>query len=199
VPHDATAIDATLGGLQPFPTAITTVADGRANGLIVLSAAPGGILPDQPRVTVNLTKFNLTHDLVHESGVFVVHVLGNDDDVIDASLDIIMRLGGRSGREGDKLGGLRTTTGETGAPILLDAWSYVEARVVKSFDADEHTIFLGDVVAAARLRGGRRLSIGEAWSRLPPEWIEHYERNHVAQLEHARHCRALATEQGAER
>jgi flavin reductase (DIM6/NTAB) family NADH-FMN oxidoreductase RutF len=199
VPLDTQAIDATLGGLHPFPTAITTVADGRANGLIVLSAAPGGILPDRPRVTVNLTKFNLTHDLVHESGVFVVHLLGNDDDVIETSLDIIMRLGGRSGRDGDKLGALRTTTGATGAPILLDAWGYVEARVVKAFDADEHTIFLGDVVAVERLREGRRLSIGEAWSRLPPEWIEHYERNHLAQLEHARRCRALATEQGAER
>jgi flavin reductase (DIM6/NTAB) family NADH-FMN oxidoreductase RutF len=196
---DLKAIDATLGGLQTFPTAITTVADGRTNGLIVLSAAPGGIVPDLPRVTVNLTKYNLTHDLVHASGVFAVHLLGSSDGLVETSLEIIMTLGGRSGRDGDKLGTFRTTTGETGAPILLDAWSYVEARVVKTFDADEHTAFLGDVVAAERLHAGGRLTIGEAWSKLPPEWIKSYERNHVAQLEHARKCRVLATEQGVER
>lgn len=195
---DRKALDATLGGLQPFPSAITTVASGRANGLIVLSAAPGGIVPDLPRITVNLTKYNLTHDLVHESGVFAVHVLGNDEQVIESSLEIIMGLGGRSGRDGDKLGAFRTKTGETGAPILLDAWSYVEARVVKTFDADEHTTFLGDVVAAERLHSGGRLTIGEAWSKLPPEWIQSYEHSHLAQIEHARRCRAVATEQGVE-
>jgi flavin reductase (DIM6/NTAB) family NADH-FMN oxidoreductase RutF len=199
MPLDLEAIDATLGGLQTFPTAITTVANGRANGLIVLSAAPGGIVPDLPRITVNLTKYNLTHDLLLESGVFAVHLLGSDAEVVDTSLEIIMGLGGSSGRDGDKLGTFRTTTRETGAPILLGAWSYVEARVVKAFDADEHTIFLGDVVAAERLHRGRRLTIGDAWSKLPPDWIRNYERNHVAQIEHARRCRVLSAEQGVER
>lgn len=196
---DMKAIDAALSGLQPFPTAITTVADGRANGLIVLSAAPGGIVPELPRITINLTKYNLTHDLVHESGVFAVHLIGNGDGVISSSLEIIMGLGGSSGRDGDKIGPFRTKTGETGSPILLDALSYVEARVVKAFDADEHTTFLGDIVAAERLNPGGRLSIGDAWSMLPPKWIEQYERNHVAQVEHARQCRVLAANQGVER
>jgi flavin reductase (DIM6/NTAB) family NADH-FMN oxidoreductase RutF len=196
---DVKAIDTTLSGLQPFPTAITTVADGRTNGLIVLSAAPGGIVPELPRITINLTKYNLTHDLVHESGVFAVHLLGNGDGVIGSSLEIIMGLGGSSGRDGDKIDPFRTKTGETGSPILLDALRYVEARVVKAFDADEHTTFLGDIVAAERLNPGGRLSIGDAWSMLPPEWIEQYERNHVAQVEHARRCRVLAANQGVER
>jgi flavin reductase (DIM6/NTAB) family NADH-FMN oxidoreductase RutF len=193
---DLKAADATLNGLRPFPTAITTVAEGRANGLMSLSASAGGIVPELPRITISLTKYNLTHDLVHESGVFVVHLLGNDDSLIEASLEIIMGLGGSSGRDGDKIGAFRTKTGETGSPILLDALSYVEARLVKAFDADENTIFLGDVVAAERLNQGGRLNIGEAWSKLPPEWIEQYDRNHVAQLEHARQCRVRAAEQG---
>jgi flavin reductase (DIM6/NTAB) family NADH-FMN oxidoreductase RutF len=103
-----------------------------------------------------------------------------------------MTLGGSSGRDGDKISALRTKPGETGSPILLDALCYVEARLVKAFDADENTIFLGDVVAAERLNPGGRLNIGEAWSKLPPEWLEQYERNHVPQMEHARRCRELA-------
>jgi len=194
---DLRAADATLNGLRPFPTAITTFTNGRANGLMSLSASAGGIVPELPRITISLTKYNLTHDMVHESGVFAVHLLGNDERIIEASLKIIMGLGGSSGRDGDKVSAFRTKTGATGSPILLDALSYVEARVVKAFDADENTIFLGDVVAAERLNPGGRLNIGEAWSKLPTEWIEEYDRNHVPQLEHARRCRALASEQGA--
>jgi flavin reductase (DIM6/NTAB) family NADH-FMN oxidoreductase RutF len=191
---DLQAADATLNGLRTFPTAITTVAAGRANGLMSLSASAGGIVPELPRITISLTKYNLTHGLVHESGVFAVHLLGNDDAIIDASLEILMTLGGSSGRDGDKIGALRTRAGVTGTPILLDALTYVEARLVKAFDADENTIFLGDVVAAERLNPGGRLNIGEAWSKLPQQWIEQYERNHVPQMEHARRCRELATE-----
>src|SRR5712671_1196730 len=192
---DLKAADATLAGLRPFPTAVTTVANGRANGLMSLSASAGGIVPDMPRITISLTKYNFTHDLVHESRVFVVHLLGNDPSIIDASLEIIMGLGGSSGRDGDKMSAFATKTGETGAPILLDALSYVEARMVKAFDADENTIFLGDVVAAERLHPGGRLNIGEAWSKLPPQWIEEYERSHIPQMEHARRCRELAAEE----
>ena len=94
-----------LAGLRPFPAAVTTVAGGRANGCVALSPGSGSIVPEAPRVTVGLTTFNLTHDMVRESGVFAVHLLGADDDSIDASLAIIQGLGGSSGRDGDKLGG----------------------------------------------------------------------------------------------
>ncbi len=194
MPLDLKVADATLAGLRPFPTAITTVANGRANGLMSLSASAGGIVPELPRITISLTKYNFTHDMVHESGVFAVHLLGNDPAIIDASLQIIMGLGGSSGRDGDKISPFATKPGETGSPILLDALCYVEARMVKAFDADENTIFLGDVVAAERLHPGGRLNIAEAWSKLPPEWIEEYERNHEPQMAHARRCRELAAE-----
>jgi flavin reductase (DIM6/NTAB) family NADH-FMN oxidoreductase RutF len=102
-----------------------------------------------------------------------------------------MGLGGSSGRDGDKIGQFDTKPGVTGSPILLDALSYVEGRVVGTLDAEENTIFLADVVGAERLREGERLRIGEAWRRLPKEWIEQYETNHVPQLESARRHRGL--------
>jgi len=180
-----------LGGLRPFPVAVTTIAGGRANGLISLSAGSGGIVPEAPRVTISLTKYNFTHDLVIESGVFVMHLLGADADILDRSLAIIMGLGGRSGRDGDKLGDFTTRPGVTGAPVLADALSYVEGRVVGTLDNEENTIFLADVVGAERLRAGSRLNIGAAWKALPREWIETYERNHVAQTSAARAGRGL--------
>jgi len=190
---DLAAAEYTLSGLRPFPVAVTTICDGRANGLMSLSAGAGGIVPEAPRVTVSLTKYNFTHDLVMESRVFAMHLLSKEADMIDASVAILMTLGGSSGRDGDKLSGLATKPGETGSPILLDALSYVEGCVVAILDAEENTIFLADVVGAERLRKGGRLNIGEAWSKLPPEWIEQYERNHEPQLESARRYRGLIT------
>ena len=102
-----------------------------------------------------------------------------------------MGLGGSSGRDGDKISQFDTKPGVTGSPILLDALSYVEGRVVASLDVEESTIFVADVVGAERLREGERLRIGTAWAKLPKEWIEQYEANHVPQLESARRNRGL--------
>jgi flavin reductase (DIM6/NTAB) family NADH-FMN oxidoreductase RutF len=189
---DLDAANYTLSGLRPFPVAITTINKGEVNGLISLSAGAAAIVPEGPRVTIAITKFNKSHDMILESGVFVMHLLGNDPDMIDNSLNIIMGLGGSSGRDGDKLSAFRTKPGITGSPVLLDALSYVEGRVIKSLDADESTIFLADVVASERFVKSGRLNIGEAWGKLPKEWIEQYEHNHIPQLENARERRVAA-------
>lgn len=178
-------------GLHPIPVAVTTVHQGRANGLIVLSGGPASVIPEAPRVTVSITKYNLSHDLVRDGGVFTLHVLGSSTDLLDASLEIIRTLGGSSGRDGDKIAPLRTRPGTTGAPVLLDALAFVEARVTGSLDNDENTIFVGDVVAAGRQHAGRRLDIAEAWAELGREWTQEYERNHDAQVDHCRLMRGL--------
>jgi flavin reductase (DIM6/NTAB) family NADH-FMN oxidoreductase RutF len=180
-----------LSGLRPFPAAVTTVAGGRANGCIALSPGAGSIIPEAPRVTLALTTYNLTHDMVRDSGVFAVHLLSGDDVDLEASLAIVMGLGGSSGRDGDKLGGFATRDGVTSAPILLDALSYVEGRVIGALDCEENTLFLAEVVAAERLRPGRRLSVADAWAKLPAPWVQTYERDHVAQVNAARAARRL--------
>jgi flavin reductase (DIM6/NTAB) family NADH-FMN oxidoreductase RutF len=171
---------------------VTTIHNGRTNGLMALSGSSGGIVPESPRFQINITKYNFTHDMVLQSGVFVFHLLAaGSDETLQASLNIIIALAGRSGRDGDKLEGLATRPGVTGAPILTDALTYVEARVVKAFDADEHTIFLGDVIAAETLRKDPPLDIGKAWSSLPKGWVEDYARNHHPQTDAARASRGL--------
>src|SRR5699024_6726832 len=171
---------------RPFPVAITTIDGGFANGLMSLSAGAASIIPEAPRATISLTKYNKTHDMVLNSGIFVMHMLSAADADVEASLEILMTLGGSSGRDGDKMSKLRTKTGVTGAPILLDAHSYVECRVSGSLDVQESTIFVGDVVAAEVFSEGKRLRIGEAWGKLPADWIAQYDANHEPQLANAR-------------
>jgi flavin reductase (DIM6/NTAB) family NADH-FMN oxidoreductase RutF len=185
------AVSYTLAGLRPIPVAVTTSDRARSNGLISLSGGPASIVPEAPRAMVGITKFNMTHDLIAAGGVFVIHVLSNADELIDASVEIIKALGGRSGRDGDKLSGLRTKAGVTGAPILLDALSYIECRVTGSYDNDENTTFYGDVVAAERLNRGNKLDIGLAWGKLGKEWTDQYEIDHEPQIAHSRMMRGL--------
>jgi flavin reductase (DIM6/NTAB) family NADH-FMN oxidoreductase RutF len=192
-PGELQASAFTMMGLRPIPVAVTTAHGGRSNGLITLSGGPASIVPEAPRVMVGITTFNFSHDLIRDSGVFTIHVLSNAPELMEPSLEIIRCLGGRTGRDGDKLGTLRTREGVTGAPILLDALAYVEARVIASLDLEENTVFVGDVVAAERLNGGGRLDIGTAWAGLGAEWTEEYERNHVAQIDHSRQQRGLPT------
>jgi hypothetical protein len=109
-------------------------------------------------------------------------------------LDIVKTLGGHSGRDGDKMGRLAMKRGVTGAPILLDALSVVECRVVKSFDCDESTYFLGDVVGNEKLGRGLPLDATQLWSALPSEWTRDYEQRHTDGLQaQARIARGLPT------
>jgi flavin reductase (DIM6/NTAB) family NADH-FMN oxidoreductase RutF len=197
VRNDPAAVDLkaaafAVAGLKPIPAAITTHHDGRDNGLMSLSLAAGGIVPEAPRVTISITKYNFSHDLLASSGAFVAHVLGSAPELLDASLEIFMRLGGSSGRDGEKLTGLDLKRGVTGAPILVGALAYVECRVVASLDAEENTIFLADVVAAERQHGGAKLDIGTAWGMLPADWLARYEANHHPQEDDCRRRRGLA-------
>ncbi|MDO8390964.1 MAG: flavin reductase family protein [Actinomycetota bacterium] len=192
-PDDLRGYNATIAGLRPIPVAVTTAHGGRANGLITLSAGSASIVPEAPRVVVSITTYNFSHDLIRDGGVFVLHALSNAPELIEASLTIMRALGGRSGRDGDKMAGLRTRVGVTGAPILLDALTFVEARVLRSLDNEENTFFVGDVVAAGRLNAGGKLDIGAAWAGLGDEWTDAYEHDHEAQIDDSRARRGLPT------
>lgn len=120
--------------------AVTTSAAGRRNGMIANSAQRASLVPTKPRISLYISKINFTHDLVWRSGVFAVHLLRTDQ------WDVVRGLGLRSGRDGDKMEGIRTVDGITGCPTLADCRAAFECRVVNAMDAGAATFFLGDVV-----------------------------------------------------
>jgi len=121
--------------------AVTTSAGGRRNGMISNSAQRASLVPSVPRLSLYVSKINLTHDLIYASGVFGLHLLRNDQ------WNLIWRLGLESGRTRDKLEGLELRVGETGCPLLVDVRVAFECRVVNAMDAGAATFFLGDVVS----------------------------------------------------
>lgn len=158
--------------------AITTAADGRRNGLIANSAQRASLVLSLPRVSLYVSKTNFSHDLIYRSGVFGMHLLHTEQ------WEVVRVLGLQSGRElEDKLAGLHTTTGETGCPLLADAFLALECRVANAMDAGAATFFLGDVVMAQR-GDGEVMTSDFFRANLPPDMRRAYEaRLEVAQRE----------------
>ena len=111
--------------------AITTHHQGRNNGMVAGTGVFASLVPEAPRVLVEITKTSLTHDLVLASRVFALHTLpATPDDALKTSLSLVRTLGMRSGHDGDKMAGIAARAGVTGSPILAETLTYVEARVV---------------------------------------------------------------------
>jgi flavin reductase (DIM6/NTAB) family NADH-FMN oxidoreductase RutF/rubredoxin len=106
-----------------------------ANTVFQISSEP-------PTVAVSINKKNLTHEYIHESKAFAAAVLFQD-----TPLAFVGQFGFKSGRDINKLDGIKYKTGATGSPVVLDnAVSYIEAKVAQEVDAGTHTIFIGQVV-----------------------------------------------------
>ena len=185
---DTGGVEAVLEELWAPVAALTAAHDGRANGLITSTAVTASLIPEAPRVSVLLARPSLTHDLVRGSGAFVLHLLAAEPP--EPSLELFRRLGFRSGRDGAKLEGIRRRpAGTTGAPVLLDALAYVEARVAEWVEAREVTVVVADVVGGERLRDGDRLAIEEVRARLSTDDLEAWDARRDEEL---RQARALA-------
>jgi len=93
-------------------------------------------------VMVSIAPSRYSHRLIQESGIFAVNVLDS------TQADLGKRFGYKSGRQVDKFAGLEWTTATTGAPILPQAYAYLDLKLKDTCTAGDHTLFLGEVVAA---------------------------------------------------
>jgi flavin reductase (DIM6/NTAB) family NADH-FMN oxidoreductase RutF len=186
------AVTETLAMLWSPLLAVTTRHEDRSNGLVAATGVFASLVPEAPRVLIELTKSSLTHDLVLASRVFALHVLpATPNDALTTSLSLVRTLGMRSGHDGDKMAGFAARPGVTGCPILADTLTYVEARVVATLDAEELTIFLADVVDGGRHRSGEPLTLSVLRQHLPKEWLAEWATSRERQTNEARRRRGL--------
>jgi flavin reductase (DIM6/NTAB) family NADH-FMN oxidoreductase RutF len=119
---------------------VTTAWEGRVAGCFVSYVTECNL--DPPRLCVFTSHENLTHELVEASGVLAVHLLAAGDE------GWVVPWGRRSGRDVDKLAGVRWRPGVTGAPILDGPLGWIEGRVIASLDCGDHTARVVEPVAA---------------------------------------------------
>ena len=121
---------------------ITSGRDGKFNGQIANSVIQ--VTSNPPSLAISINKENYTHELIEKSRKFVVSVLSEA-----TPMTFIGLFGFKCGRDIDKLKNVKTKTGATGVPIVLDnTVSYIEVEVDKDMDCGTHTIFFGKVVDA---------------------------------------------------
>lgn len=149
--------------------AVTTCRDGALNGLIVNSALRASLSPEKLRLSIIVHKFNHSHDMIFDSGVFTAHILRSDQ------IDLVIRLGCASGRDGDKMAGLAHRRGATGAPIIDDCYAYYECRVVNAMDTGASTFFLGAVQSAGGSGTGEIMSAAHVRTGIPQEYEQQYQ------------------------
>jgi flavin reductase (DIM6/NTAB) family NADH-FMN oxidoreductase RutF len=164
--------------------AITSHHAGKRNGMIIDSAIRASIVPTIPRVAMFIHKFNLSHELIFESGSFVLHLLRQDQ------FALIHRLGFFHGADRDKLQGIPHRTGRLGAPVLDDCHAHFECRVVNAMDTGSSTCFLGDVVevgyGAAAAPQGDVMTAPYFRAHLPASWGMSYQDQLAVAQAHAR-------------
>jgi flavin reductase (DIM6/NTAB) family NADH-FMN oxidoreductase RutF len=98
-------------------------------------------------LAVSINPDNASYELLHASGGFTVNVLKQ------GQLELARRLGTRSGRDQDKLAGIRSRPGRLGAPILEDALAYFDCELRGRTRAGDHELVLGRVVDGKVLDG----------------------------------------------
>ena len=169
-----------LRNLTTPVVAITSARNGKRNGMISDGAVRGSIVPDVPRVLVQINAFHLTHEIVRETGRFALHLLHADQ------IDLVARLGFSSGRDGDKLGGVPHRIGVTGCPILDDCYAWFDCTVINRMETGISTLFLGQVMDVGRGRGDEVLTPTRLRTALPADVRDLYLRNLADAQERAR-------------
>jgi flavin reductase (DIM6/NTAB) family NADH-FMN oxidoreductase RutF len=96
-------------------------------------------------VALSVNAANASYPLLLESGGFVVNVLRSDQ------IALATHFGTQSGRDVNKIEGVRWRAGQFGAPVLSDAVAFLECRVTATHPAGDHVVVIGEVVDGAVL------------------------------------------------
>jgi flavin reductase (DIM6/NTAB) family NADH-FMN oxidoreductase RutF len=119
---------------------VTTRVGEKVNGMTAAWVSQVSLNPLLVMVSIAPARFS--HTLIKESGIFAINVLTKDQ------AELAKRFGFKSGRKIDKFVGLDYLTAITGAPILPQAFAYLDLKLVHTYVAGDHTLFVGEVMEA---------------------------------------------------
>jgi flavin reductase (DIM6/NTAB) family NADH-FMN oxidoreductase RutF len=127
-----------------WASGITIVTTRRAGGIHGMTANSFCSLSlDPPLVLICVEKRARTHVLLAEQQTFGVHLLAEDQSHLSEA------CAGRTGERGHWLEGVAHHIERTGAPMLDDCAAWVDCRLWAAYDGGDHTIYVGQVEAAA--------------------------------------------------
>ena len=119
---------------------VTACCDGKDNGCITNTLAQVTSTPN--KVSLTVSKNNLTHDMIMSTGRFTASVISTDAD-----FSLFKHFGFQSGRDVDKFADFTDCKrAENGTLIVTKGTNaYISCSVWHSIDLGTHTIFIGNV------------------------------------------------------
>lgn len=132
-------------------------------GIYVLTCAKGGekhgmiaswvsqVSHDPPLIMVAVRTNRRIHPILQEAGAFALHVL----DKLDKKLIGRFKLPTSE----ERFQGLDCTAAETGSPIIKGALAWLDCTLVDSITPGDHTLFIGEALAADCSEGTPMTSI----------------------------------------
>lgn len=130
--------------LRQFPYglyAVTVASGGEEHAMTANWVTQAAFEP--PMVAVAVENTSKTIALIRDSHHFAISVLQQ------GQRDLAGKLGRSSEQSPQKLKGIKTKPAPiSGVPVLADSLGWVECRVVATLPSGDHTLVLGEVVAA---------------------------------------------------
>jgi flavin reductase (DIM6/NTAB) family NADH-FMN oxidoreductase RutF len=127
--------------MRLFPSGVSVVgADAHGDRIAVTMGSLMSLSLDPPLVGISVGRDLALHELVRTAGAFGVSILRGDQ------ADVAARFA-RGAPPIVLWHGVALRDGMTGAPLLADALAWIECRVWAEYDAGDHTLFVGEVVA----------------------------------------------------
>ena len=142
---DATSYRRIIGQFATGVTVITTAVDGRFHG--ITANALSSVSLDPLLLLVCVDKEAHGHEELTDAGRFGVNILSDEQE------DLSNLFATKAPPEQGQLrGGVPYHLGPHGTPLLEGCLAYVECDIVDSHEGGDHTIFIGQVLAAETLR-----------------------------------------------
>jgi flavin reductase (DIM6/NTAB) family NADH-FMN oxidoreductase RutF len=142
MPIDEAAFKLALSHFASGVTVVTTEYKGRLYGMTVASFASLSLHP--PLVLICIEKSVKTHDAIATAQKFGISILSSDQEEISSRF---------ASRMEDKFSGIQMQRGELGVPLISGALTSLECSVYDQLPGGDHSIFVGEVVAAHTREG----------------------------------------------
>ena len=127
---------------------LTTFYKDEINAMIASWVSQVSYEPLLIMAAVHQNRFS--HRLMEQSNCFTLHALTR------AQSDFLQRFKGSGSK--DKFAGIQWRRGITGCPVLSDCLAYFECMIKGKYTPGNHTLFIGEVIAAQVVTPGDPLS-----------------------------------------
>ncbi|MBB74357.1 MAG: flavin reductase [Planctomycetaceae bacterium] len=120
---------------------VTAGTPQQRGGLLATWVLQASLDRASPVLVAGIAPNHFTRELIDDTGAFATHLLRQ------SQVDLALKFALQSGRNVDKLAGLRVSETETGNPVLQDVLCWLDCRVFARLDTGNRIFYWADVIA----------------------------------------------------